>query len=73
MYIYIYIHKYIYTHIYEISADPTGLGVSEFMVHPVPPNFSFDQTAHIFRFSDSEIRQIPHGFSERLRNTNRKC
>ena len=41
-----------------ISADPTGLGVSEPMVHPVPPNSPNAQTAHILRFSDSQILWI---------------
>ena len=41
------------------SADPLALGVSEFMVHPVPPNSHNAPTAQILRFSDSQICQIP--------------
>ena len=38
-----------------ISADPLALGVSESMVHPVPPNSHNAPTAQILRFSDSQI------------------
>ena len=40
------------------SADPAGFGVSEFMVHPVPLNSPYAQTAQILRFSDSQILSI---------------
>ena len=37
----------------SISADPLALGVSEMMVHPVPPNSPNAQKVQILRFSVS--------------------
>ena len=52
----------------QLSADQLALGVSDLIVHPVPPSSLDAQTVQILRFSDSQILSFLRfsGFSERL-------